>query len=92
MHIGRNVSKLRDLKGLKQDEFAQLLGISQQAVSRLENKLENKKEIDDDMLHKIAEKLDVTLEGIKQFSPDRLSTLLIREENMFMSTNYICIR
>lgn len=66
MHIGRNVSKLRELKGLKQEDFAKLLGISQQAIS----KLENKKEIDDTMLQKIAEKLDITPESIRSFNPD----------------------
>lgn len=66
MHIGRNVSKLRDLKGLKQDEFAKMLGVSQQAVSRLENK----KKIDDDTLQKIADILEINKEGIKQFNLD----------------------
>lgn len=86
MHIGRNVSKLRDLKGLKQDEFAQMLGISQQAVSRLENK----KEIDDDMLRKIADKLDVTLEGIKQFSPDAtINSINQQGGNVFVDKLYM---
>lgn len=66
MHIGRNISKLRAIKGYKQEEFAKLLKISQQAVSRLENK----KEIDDDMLRLVAEKLSVPLEAITAFNSD----------------------
>ncbi len=66
MHLGRNVSKLRELKGIKQEDFAKMLKITQQAVS----KLENKKDIDDDMLQRISEKLDITPEGIKSFNPD----------------------
>ncbi|MDB5227434.1 MAG: helix-turn-helix transcriptional regulator [Bacteroidota bacterium] len=66
MHVGRNISKLRDLKGLKQEEFAKLLNMTQQAMSRLENK----KEIDEDMLNQIAEKLGMTADGIRQFSSD----------------------
>lgn len=66
MHIGRNVSRLRELKGIKQEDFAKLLKISQQAVS----KLENKKEIDDATLQKIADKLGLPLDAIKEFNPD----------------------
>lgn len=66
MHLGRNVSKLRELKGIKQEEFAKLLKITQQAVS----KLENRQEIDDETIEKIAEKLGFTPDSIKEFNPD----------------------
>lgn len=66
MHIGRNISKLRAIKGYKQEEFAKLLKISQQAVSRLENK----NEIDDDMLRLVSEKLGVPMEAITAFNSD----------------------
>lgn len=66
MHIGRNISKLRAIKGYKQEEFAKLLKISQQAVSRLENK----KEIEEDMLKLVAEKLGVPMEAITAFNSD----------------------
>lgn len=66
MHLGRNVSKLRELKGIKQEDFAKMLKITQQAVS----KLENKKEIDDETIDKIAEKLGFTPDSIKEFNPD----------------------
>lgn len=86
MHIGRNISKLRDLKGLKQEEFAKLMNISQQAVSRLENK----KEIDEDMLRQIAEKLDMTVEGIKQFSPDAtINSINQQGGNVYVDKLYI---
>lgn len=86
MHIGRNISKLRDLKGIKQEEFARMLGISQQAISRIEHK----KDLDDDMLQKIAEKLDVTIEGIKQFSPDAtINSINQQGGNVFVEKLYI---
>lgn len=66
MHLGRNVSKLRELKGIKQDEFAKMLKITQQAVS----KLESKKEIDDDTLNKIADKLGLKVDAIKEFNSE----------------------
>ena len=65
-HVGRNITKLRELRGIKQEELAQMLGISQQAVSNLENK----EEIDDETLAKIADKLGFTLEGIKGFNSE----------------------
>lgn len=68
MHVGRKITKLRELKGIKQEDLAKLMKISQQAVS----KLENKSEIDDETLKKIAESLGYTLEGIKEFNPDAL--------------------
>lgn len=66
MHLGRNVSKLRELKGIKQEDFAKMLKITQQAVS----KLESKKEIDDATLNKIADKLGLKADAIKEFNPD----------------------
>ena len=66
MHIGRNIAKLRAVKGYKQEEFAKLLKISQQALSRLENK----KEVDEDMLKLVADKLEVPVEAIQAFNSD----------------------
>lgn len=66
MHLGRNVSRLRELKGIKQEDFAKMLKITQQAVS----KLESKKDIDDATLNKIAEKLGLNIDAIKEFNPD----------------------
>lgn len=65
-NIGRNIARVRELKGVKQDELARLLGITQQAVS----KIENKQNVEEDILEKIAEKLKVSAEAIKQFNQD----------------------
>lgn len=32
-HIGRNISRIREMKGMKQETLAELLGISQQKMS-----------------------------------------------------------
>lgn len=66
MHLGRNIAKLRAVKGYKQEEFAKLLKISQQALSRLENK----KEVDEEMLALVADKLGVPIEAIQAFNSD----------------------
>jgi transcriptional regulator with XRE-family HTH domain len=52
--------------GVKQDALAVGLGLTQQAVSLLEQK----EALDKDMLEKIAKVLKVTPEAIKNFAPD----------------------
>lgn len=65
-HLGRKVSRLRELRGMKQETLAAGLGITQQAISRLENS----EDIEDSTLEKIAQVLGVTPEAIKVFSED----------------------
>lgn len=65
MHLGRNIAKYRDLKGIKQEQLARMIGISQQAIS----KLETKENIDDSQLDKIAEALETTSEALKNYNP-----------------------
>ena len=66
LHIGRKISKLRELRGIKQESLAAELGISQQAVS----KIEQSAEVEDEALAKIAKALGVTVEGLKHFTED----------------------
>jgi transcriptional regulator with XRE-family HTH domain len=66
LHIGRKISKIRELKGMKQETLAFELGISQQAVS----KIEQSADVDGDALEKIAKILGVTVEGLKHFTED----------------------
>ena len=65
-HIGRNISRIRELKDLKQEALAQALGVSQQAVSAIENS----ETVDEQKLIEIAKALDVTVEAIKNFSDE----------------------
>lgn len=37
IHIGRKIGRIRELRGMKQEAIAEALGISQQAISKLEN-------------------------------------------------------
>ena len=64
VHEGRNVKRIREMLGIKQDVLAHELGISQPAISALEQK----EALDKDMLEKIAKVLKVTPEAIKNFS------------------------
>jgi transcriptional regulator with XRE-family HTH domain len=65
-HIGRNISRIRELKGMKQEALAIAIGVSQQSVSHIEGS-EN---VDDDKLNAIAEVLGVTPEAIKSYSDE----------------------
>jgi transcriptional regulator with XRE-family HTH domain len=65
-HIGRKISRIRELRGMKQETLAEELGISQQAVS----KIEQSEKIEDDKLEQIAKVLGVTKEGIQEFNEE----------------------
>jgi len=60
-HIGRKISRIRELKDMKQEALAQALGISQQTVSAIENS----ETIDDEKLIEVAKALGVSVEAIK---------------------------
>lgn len=66
LHIGRKISRIRELRGMKQEALALELGISQQAVS----KIEQSAEVEDDALSKIAAVLGVSAEAIKNYSDE----------------------
>lgn len=65
-HIGRKISRIRELRGMKQDTLAAELGVSQQAIS----KMEQSEKIEDEALERVARVLGVPVEGIKQFSDE----------------------
>ena len=65
-HIGRKISRIRELRGIKQETLAQELGVSQQTVSRIEAS----EAVEEDILAKVAKILGVQTEAIKNFSED----------------------
>ena len=65
-HIGRKISRIRELRDMKQEALAQALGTNQQAISAIENS----ETIDEDKLIAIAKVLGVTAEAIKNFSEE----------------------
>jgi transcriptional regulator with XRE-family HTH domain len=70
IHIGRKIARLRELRGIKQETLAESLGISQQAVSRLEQS----EEVEESTLSRIARALNVTPELIKNFNEEAVIT------------------
>lgn len=67
-HIGRKISRIRELRGMKQEALAAELGISQQAVS----KIEQSADVEGDALNKIAIALGVTSDAIKSFTEEAI--------------------
>ena len=66
MHLGRNIARIRELKGMKQEALADQLGVTQQMVS----KIEQSENIEDEKLDEIAQAIGVTPEAIKKFDED----------------------
>lgn len=86
-HIGRKISRIRELRGMKQETLAEELGISQQAVSNIENS----EKVDDLKLEEIAMALGVTKEGIENFSEEVVFTIIGNTYNDNSSSlNYNC--
>lgn len=71
-HLGRKVSRIRELLGIKQESLATQLGISQQAVS----KLEQSEQIEDITLERIAIALGVKTEAIRNFSEEAVINIV----------------
>jgi transcriptional regulator with XRE-family HTH domain len=80
LHIGRKISKIRELRGMKQEALAVELGISQQAIS----KIEQSAEVEEEALEKIAKALGITSEAIKGFSEEAVFNII---SNTFHNTS-----
>ncbi|PWB18320.1 helix-turn-helix transcriptional regulator, partial [Flavobacterium sp. HTF] len=65
-HIGRNISRIRELKGMKQEALAIAIGLSQQTISTIEAS----ETVDQERLIEIAKALGVTVEAIENFSEE----------------------
>lgn len=68
LHIGRKISRMRELRNMKQETLAAELGLSQQAVS----KIEQSAEVEDSQLERIAKILGVTPEALRNFSEEAI--------------------
>lgn len=67
-HIGRNISRIRELKGMKQEALATAIGVSQQSVSNIEAS----ETIEEEKLVEVAKALGVSVEAIKNFSEENV--------------------
>lgn len=67
-HIGRKISRIRELRDMKQEALAQAVGMSQQAISNIENS----ETVEEAKLIEIAKALGVSVEAIKNFSEEAI--------------------
>lgn len=65
-HHGHSIKRVRDMLGIKQETLAAELNMTQQAFS----KLEQKEQIDEKTLNKVAEALQIPVEAIKNMTDE----------------------
>lgn len=68
LHKGRKIERVRKLRGWTQSDLAIKLGVSKQAIS----KLEQSENIGEEKLTEIAAALGVTFEGLRDFSEEKV--------------------
>ncbi|MFD2969537.1 helix-turn-helix domain-containing protein [Sphingobacterium bambusae] len=71
-HIGRKISRIRELRGMKQEALAIELGVSQQSVSNIEKS----ETIEAKLLAQVATILGVTPEAIENFSEEAVFNII----------------
>ena len=65
-HIGRNISRIRELRETKQEALAHAIGVSEETISNIENS----ETVEEGKLKEIAKVLGVSAEAIKNFSEE----------------------
>jgi transcriptional regulator with XRE-family HTH domain len=68
LHMGRKIERVRRLRGMTQTDLGDALGITKQAVS----KMEQTEKIEDEKLKTIATALGVTEDGLKSFNEEKV--------------------
>lgn len=67
-HVGRKIGRLRELFRMKQETLAAELGVSQQAIS----KMEQCESVDERALEQVAQVLGISAAAVKNYSDDDL--------------------
>jgi transcriptional regulator with XRE-family HTH domain len=88
-HEGHNVKRIREILGVKQETLAIDLGLSQQAVSSLEQK----ETLDIPTLEKVAKTLGVSPEAIKNYNDEAVVSIVSNtfqdfKDNAIATANY----
>lgn len=66
VHQGKNVKRIREMLGIKQETLAEQLGVNQQKISLIEQK----ETLEPDILQEIADALKIPTEAIKNFNDE----------------------
>lgn len=86
--IGPKISRLRELRGMKQEALATALGVSQQTVSNIERSAE----IEEDLLAQVSQILGVTPDAIRNFDEESVFNIINNtfQDNSSNNNNYLC--
>jgi transcriptional regulator with XRE-family HTH domain len=84
-HIGRNIARLRELRGMKQLALAEAIGVSQQTISHIETS----ETVEEEKLQLVAKALDVSVEAIKNFSEENVINYFNSFHNNVVTTGSI---
>ena len=89
VHEGRNIKRIREMLGVKQEALATELGINQQKISLLEQK----ETVEPQILEEVAKALKVPVEAIKNFDEQSAVNIIantFHDEATAYSYNYKC--
>lgn len=85
-HLGKNISRIRTLRNMKQEILARALGTSQQAIS----KMEQRENIGGEMLQKVAKALNVSPSSIQEFDETTLiNEIDVSKNDVINGFNYV---
>ncbi len=88
-HHGYNVKRLREILGVKQEDLAERLQLSQQTVSRYENS----DTLEDNILNNISKALNIPIDSIKNFSEEGVVSIFgnnYQDEAVSYAVHYKC--
>lgn len=83
-HIGRKISRIRELRGMKQETLAEAMGLSQQSISHIEKS----ETLDDEKLEQVAQALGVTTAAIQNFSEEQVINYFNTFNEKVSSSNF----
>jgi len=86
---GYNIKRLREILAIKQEDLADRLGLTQQAVS----KIEQKDILEDEVLEKIAKAMNVSPETIKNFDDEATVNIIsniYQDDAVSYAVHYKC--
>jgi transcriptional regulator with XRE-family HTH domain len=72
VHHGRNIKHLREMLGVKQEYIAQEMKLTQQAVS----KLEQRKVVEDELMDQVSKILNVPVDAIRNLDEDATTNFI----------------
>ena len=83
VHQGRNIRFFRNAKNLKQEDFAEQIGVKQPLVT----KIEKQEIIEETMLLKCAEVLGISVDILKEFDPEKMFDTFTYHIDKIQNTN-----